>query len=128
MAYDDSNVFAKILRGEIPCRKIYEDDYALAFHDIAPQAPVHALVIPRGRYVSMVDFAASASEAEQAGLLRAIGKTAAALGLEALGFRVLSNCGRDAHQEVPHLHFHVFGGGRLGPMISGDAKWREGRS
>ena len=119
MAYDDSNVFAKILRGELPCRKVYEDDHALAFHDIAPQAPVHALVIPKGRYVSLADFSAGASDAERAGVVRAIGKAAEALGLAETGYRVLTNHGRHAHQEVPHLHFHVFGGRRLGPMLEG---------
>lgn len=119
MTYDDSNVFAKILRGDLPCRKIYEDDHALAFHDIAPQAPVHALVIPKGRYVSLADFSASASDAEQAGLVRAIGKVAETLGLVETGYRVLANHGRHAHQEVPHLHFHIFGGRRLGPMLEG---------
>lgn len=119
MAYDDANVFARILRGELPCRKIYEDDHALAFHDIAPQAPVHALVIPKGRYVSMADFSANASEAEQAGLMRAIGAVARTLGVEEAGYRVLANHGRHAHQEVPHLHFHIFAGRPLGPMLEG---------
>ncbi len=126
MTYDDSNVFAKILRGEAPCRTIYEDEHALAFHDIAPQAPVHALVIPKGAYVSMADFSAKASEAEQAGLLRAIGKVAEALDLVADGYRVLTNHGRRAHQEVPHLHFHIFGGRALGPMLAGGAPPRIG--
>ena len=119
MAYDDENVFAKIIRGELPCNKIYENDHALSFHDIAPQAPVHALVIPKGRYVSMADFASSANPEEQAALFRAIGEAARALGLDESGYRVLSNHGRDAHQEVMHLHFHIFGGGRLGPMLEG---------
>jgi diadenosine tetraphosphate (Ap4A) HIT family hydrolase len=119
MAYDDGNVFAKILRGELPCRKVYEDDHALSFHDINPQAPVHVLVIPKGRYVSLDDFTAHASAAEQAGLMRAIGEVARKLGLEKAGYRVLTNMGRDAHQDVPHLHFHVFGGRRLGRMIEG---------
>jgi diadenosine tetraphosphate (Ap4A) HIT family hydrolase len=119
MAYDDNNVFAKIIRGELPCNKICENDHALAFHDIAPQAPVHALVIPKGRYVSMADFAANATADENAGLFRAIGEAARALGLEDSGYRVLTNHGRDAHQEVMHLHFHIFGGGRLGPMLEG---------
>lgn len=119
MAYDDDNVFAKIIRGELPCNKIFENDHALSFHDIAPQAPVHALVIPKGRYVSMADFAANASAEEQAGLILAIGEATRALGLEESGYRVISNHGRDAHQEVMHLHFHIFGGGRLGPMLEG---------
>ena len=119
MAYDDSNVFAKILRGEIPCKKVYEDAHALAFHDINSQAPVHVLVIPKGRYVSMDDFTAAASPAEQAGLMRAIGEVARLLGVDKSGYRVLTNIGRDGHQEVMHLHFHVFGGRRLGRMIDG---------
>jgi diadenosine tetraphosphate (Ap4A) HIT family hydrolase len=118
-AYDDNNVFAKILRGEIPCKKVYEDEHALAFHDINPQAPVHVLVIPKGSYVSMVDFAAKASPAEQAGFLVAVGKTATALGLDEGGYRILANHGANAHQEVPHFHIHIFGGRRLGPMLSG---------
>ncbi len=119
MAYDDDNVFAKIIRGALPCNKIHENDHALSFHDIAPQAPVHALVIPKGRYVSMADFAANASADEHAGLFRAIGETARVLGLEDDGYRVLTNHGRDAHQEVMHFHFHLFGGRRLGPMLEG---------
>ena len=118
-AYDDNNVFAKILRGEIPCKKVYEDEHALAFHDINPQAPVHVLVIPKGKYVSMVDFAAKASAVEQAGFLVAVGKTASALGLDDGGYRILANHGANAHQEVPHFHIHIFGGRRLGPMLSG---------
>ena len=119
MAYDDQNVFARIVRGELPCNKIYENDHALSFHDIAPQAPVHALVIPKGRYVSMADFAAGASADEQAGLFRAIGATAEALGVVEPGYRLLTNTGPDAHQEVMHLHFHILAGKRLGPMIAG---------
>ena len=119
MAYDDDNVFAKIIRGELPCNKIHENDHALSFHDIAPQAPVHALVIPKGRYVSMADFATNASADEHVGLNRAIGETARAIGVEESGYRLVANHGRDAHQEVMHLHFHIFGGGRLGPMLDG---------
>ncbi len=119
MAYDDGNVFARIIRGELPCNKIYEDEHALAFHDIAPQAPVHALVIPKGAYVSMADFSARASVEEQAGLVRAIGRTAEALGLVEPGYRVLSNHGRDANQEVMHLHVHILAGKPLGPMLEG---------
>ncbi len=119
MAYDDSNVFAKILRGEIPNKTVYEDEHALAFHDINPQAPVHVLVVPKGRYVSWVDFAQHASDAEMAGFVRAVGKTAAILGLDAAGYRLLANHGPNSHQEVPHLHVHIFGGKRLGPMLSG---------
>jgi diadenosine tetraphosphate (Ap4A) HIT family hydrolase len=116
-SYDPNNVFARILRGEIPARKVYEDEWALAFHDINPQAPVHVLVIPKGPYVSMVDFCARASEAEIAGFFRAVGKTAALLGLDESGYRFLSNCGANAHQEVPHLHVHIFGGRPLGRML-----------
>jgi diadenosine tetraphosphate (Ap4A) HIT family hydrolase len=116
--YDDQNIFAKILRGEIPCRKVYEDDHALAFHDIAPQAPVHILVIPKGAYVSWDDFSARASEAEIAGLVRAVGQVAREAGLVAPGYRVLVNSGLDAHQEIPHLHVHVFAGRPLGPMLA----------
>ena len=115
--YDDQNIFAKILRGEIPNKTVYEDDAALAFHDIAPQAPVHVLVIPKGTYVSSVDFAARASDSEIAGFWRAVGRVAGILGLEQDGYRVLTNHGTYAGQEVPHFHVHVFGGGPLGRMI-----------
>jgi histidine triad (HIT) family protein len=117
MAYDPDNVFARILRGEIPCKKVYEDAHALAFHDIHPQAKIHVLVIPKGAYVSMADFATRASEAEIAGLVRAVGKVASSLGLDASGYRILANHGPDSHQEVPHLHIHIFGGQKLGRMI-----------
>jgi len=117
MAYDASNIFARILRGEIPAKKIYEDDHALAFHDIHPQAKVHALVIPKGAYVSWADFSARANEAEIAGFVRAVGKVAKQLGVEDSGYRLLANHGPDSHQEVPHLHVHIFGGQRLGRMI-----------
>ncbi|MFL5338457.1 MAG: histidine triad nucleotide-binding protein [Geminicoccaceae bacterium] len=117
MAYDPTNIFARILRGEIPCRKVYEDDWALAFHDINPLAPVHVLVIPKGAYVSMADFTARASDTELAGFLRAVGAVARQLGLEEAGYRVLANHGADAHQEVPHLHVHLFAGAPLGPML-----------
>ena len=119
MAYDDQNVFAKIVRGEIPCNKIHENEHALSFHDIAPQAPVHALVIPKGRYVSMADFTTEASADEQAALFRAIGETAEMLGVVEPGYRLLTNTGSDAHQEVMHLHFHILAGKRLGPMLAG---------
>ncbi len=115
--YDETNVFARILRGEIPCKTVYEDEFALAFHDINPQSPVHVLVIPKGPYVSIADFSANASDAEVAGFWRAVGRVAKALGLEATGYRVLTNMGRDAHQEVPHFHVHVFGGRPLGRML-----------
>jgi histidine triad (HIT) family protein len=117
MTYDGENIFAKILRGEIPCNKVYEDDHALAFHDINPQAPTHVLVIPRGAYVSNADFTANASDAEIAGFLRAVGQVARELGLEAPGYRILANHGADSGQEVPHYHVHVFGGRPLGPML-----------
>ncbi|WP_288410744.1 histidine triad nucleotide-binding protein [uncultured Sphingomonas sp.] len=116
--YDDDNIFARILRGEIPARRVYEDDFALAFHDIAPQAPVHVLVIPKGRYVSWDDFAAKAPDAEIAGFVRAVGHVARAEGLVEPGYRLLANIGRHGGQEVPHLHVHLFGGRPLGPMLS----------
>ncbi len=117
MAYDDGNVFARILRGEIPCNKVYEDEWALAFHDINPLAPVHVLVIPKGKYVSMVDFHRNASDAEISGLFRAVGKVASMLGLDDSGYRILANNGPNANQEVPHLHIHIFGGAPLGRML-----------
>ena len=115
--YDEGNIFARILRGEIPCDKVYEDEHVLAFRDIAPQTPTHVLVIPKGAYVSFDDFAAQASEAEIAGFVRAAGRIARDLGLVEPGYRVLSNHGRDAHQEVPHFHLHLFAGKDLGRMI-----------
>ena len=115
--YNDQNIFAKILRGEIPNKTIYEDEWALAFHDINPQAPVHALVIPKGAFVSWDDFSANGSEAEIAGFIRAVGHVARDLGLVEPGYRLLANIGIDAHQEVPHLHVHLFGGKALGPML-----------
>jgi diadenosine tetraphosphate (Ap4A) HIT family hydrolase len=118
MAYDPNNVFAKILRGEIPSKKIYEDEWALAFHDIQPQAPVHVLVIPKGQYVSMDDFSSKASAEEIAGFFRAVGAVARKLGLPAKGYRMLANHGRDGGQEVPHFHIHIFGGRPLGRMIA----------
>ena len=116
--YDDSNVFARVLRGEIPSRRVYEDEWAVAFHDIAPQAPVHVLVIPRGAYVSFDDFSARAPDAEIAGFIRAVGVVARQLGLDAPGYRLLSNMGEHAGQEVPHLHVHLFGGQPLGAMLA----------
>jgi len=117
MAYDPENIFAKILRGEIPCKKVYEDDFSLAFHDINPQAPVHVLVIPKGEYVSMADFTAQASADLVTGFFRAVGKVAEELELVEPGYRILANAGTNAHQEVPHLHIHIFGGKPLGPML-----------
>ena len=117
LPYDDQNVFAKILRGEIPNRTVFEDEWALAFHDINPQAPVHVLVIPKGAYVSWDDFSATASAEEIAGFVRAVGHVARSLGLVEPGYRLLANVGPDSHQEVPHLHVHLFGGRPLGPML-----------
>ena len=116
--YDNQNIFARILRDEIPSQRIFEDEWAIAFHDIAPQAPIHVLVIPRGPYVALSDFTASASDAEIAGFFRAVGQVAKQLGLEQPGFRVLSNMGVHSGQEVPHLHVHLFGGAPLGPMLA----------
>jgi histidine triad (HIT) family protein len=117
--YDSQNIFARILRGEIPCKKVFENDHALAFHDINAQAPVHVLVIPKGPYCSFADFSASASEAEIAGFFRTVGKVAKDLELEAPGYRMLANMGADSGQEVPHFHVHLFGGRPLGRMIPG---------
>jgi histidine triad (HIT) family protein len=117
MAYDRNNVFARILRGEIPCKKVYEDEHVLAFHDISPQTPTHILLIPKGEYVSLDDFTASASEAEIAGLIRALGHVARERGVAESGYRILANVGRDGHQEVPHFHMHLFGGRDLGAML-----------
>ena len=117
MAYDDQNIFAKILRREIPCDKIFENDHALAFWDINPQAPVHVLVIPKGPYVSYADFSNQASDAELAGFMRAVGVVAQNLGVLDAGSRILSNQGKEGHQEVPHFHLHLFAGRNLGRMI-----------
>lgn len=116
--YDDQNIFAKILRGEIPSRTVTETDKSLAFHDIAPLAPIHVLVIPKGEYVSFEDFADKASDAEIVDLVRTIGKVARETGADTQGFRILANSGKRAGQEVPHLHVHLFGGQPLGPMLS----------
>lgn len=116
MSYDTNNIFAKILRGEIPCKKVYEDDYALAFHDIAPKAPVHVLVIPKTEAVSFADF--SQMEARiVAGYFAAVGKVASQLGLVEGGYRLISNAGRDANQEVPHFHTHILAGRNLGGLL-----------
>ena len=115
--YDEANIFAKILRGENPSNKVYEDEWALAFHDIAPQAPVHILVIPKGRYVSWDDFSARASDAEIAGFARAVGHVARDAGLVEPGYRVLYNIGPNGGQEIAHLHAHIFGGRPLGRMV-----------
>ena len=118
MAYDPNNIFARILRGEIPCKKVYEDEWALAFHDIAPLAPLHVLVIPKGAYVSWDDFSERASADEIAGFVRAVGHVARELGLVAPGYRLLVNTGQAGGQEIPHLHVHLFGGRGLGPMLA----------
>ncbi|KQS02936.1 hypothetical protein ASG11_00455 [Sphingomonas sp. Leaf357] len=115
--YDDQNIFAKILRGEIPSQRVYEDEWAVAFHDINAQAPIHILVIPRGAYVSWDDFSARASEAEIAGFIRAVGKVARDAGLVVPGYRLLANTGRQSGQEVAHLHVHILAGQPLGPML-----------
>ncbi|ADE39872.1 HIT domain-containing protein [Candidatus Puniceispirillum marinum] len=117
-AYDDNNIFAKILRGDIPCHKCDEDEFTLSFHDIAPQAPVHVLVIPKGRYVDYTDFASHASAAEIAGFAKAIQRVAEKTGISETGYRIISNIGVNGHQEVPHLHMHVIGGAPTGPMLS----------
>ena len=116
--YDDQNIFAKILRGEIPNKTVYQDEFALAFHDINPQAPTHVLVIPKGAYVSWDDFSAKASDAEIAGFVRAVGLVARQMGLVEPGYRLLANTGTNSHQEVPHLHVHLFAGQPLGPMLA----------
>ena len=116
--YDDSNVFARILRGELPCNKVLEDDHVLAFHDINPLAAVHILVIPKGRYVSWDDFSERASDEEIGAFVRAVGGIARAAGLVEPGYRLLANVGLNSGQEIPHLHIHIFGGGPLGPMLA----------
>lgn len=116
-SYDDGNVFARILRNEIPSKRVHEDEWAIAFHDISPQAPVHILVIPRGPYISLADFSARAGDAEIAGFWRAVGAVAREHGLEAKGYRALTNIGSDGGQEVPHFHVHLFGGRPLGRMV-----------
>lgn len=118
LPYDDSNIFARILRGELPSKTVYEDEFALAFHDINPQAPLHILVIPKGSYVSWDDFSERGSDAEIAGFIRAVGKVARDHGLVAPGYRLLANVGLDSHQEIAHLHVHIFAGRQLGPMLA----------
>lgn len=119
-AYDDSNIFARILRGEIPAKPVYQDDYAMAFYDIAPKAPVHVLVIPKGKYVSIADFGAYASPEEITGFYRAVSKIAADLDLVTGGFRSIANTGLNGGQEVPHFHIHLLGGHAMGPMVCSD--------
>ena len=116
--YDDQNIFAKILRGEVPCSKVYEDEHVLAFNDINPLSPTHILVIPKGRYVSWDDFSESAPDAEIAAFVRAVGRIAREAGLVEPGYRLLANLGAHGGQEVPHLHIHLFGGRPLGPMLA----------
>lgn len=116
--YDPNNIFAKILRGEIPCKKVYEDDHVLAFHDIAPQAPVHILVIPKGAYIAIDDFGARASAEEIKAFYAAVAKIVADNDLKAAGFRSIANTGLNGGQEVPHFHLHLLGGRRLGPMLT----------
>jgi diadenosine tetraphosphate (Ap4A) HIT family hydrolase len=116
--YDDNNIFARILRGEIPSKKIFEDEHVLAFHDINPLAPTHILVIPKGAYVSWDDFSERASDEEITGLTRALGRIAREAGLVESGYRLLANTGSNSGQEVPHLHVHIFAGRPLGPMLT----------
>ncbi|MBB5984258.1 HIT domain-containing protein [Sphingobium lignivorans] len=118
LPYDEGNIFARILRGEIPNKTVYEDEHVLAFHDISPKAPTHVLVIPKGAYVSWDDFSSRASDAEIGAYVRAIGLIAREAGLVEPGYRLLANVGEDGGQEVPHLHVHIFGGKPLGPMLA----------
>jgi len=118
MPYDKNNIFAKILRGEIPCKKIYENDHVLSFHDINPQKKIHALVIPKGEYVDLDDFNKNASENEILELYKALSHVSNLLGVSGKGYRVLSNIGPNGGQEVPHLHFHIFGGEIVGKMVN----------
>jgi|TARA_B100001142_G_scaffold175886_1_gene175488 histidine triad (HIT) family protein len=120
MSYDESNIFAKILNGEIPCKKIYEDDFVLSFYDINPQKKIHALVIPKGKYIDLDDFSENASSNEMAGLLKGINIVAKKLGISSdkgKGYRALTNVNENGGQEVPHLHFHLFGGEKIGKMV-----------
>ncbi len=115
--YDPNNIFAKILRGEIPCGKVYENEHALAFNDIQPKAPVHVLVIPKGAYVSISDFSQNAAPAEITGFFRAVGEVIKTLGIDGDGFRTIANTGLNGGQEVPHFHIHILGGAKIGPMV-----------
>ncbi|MEH3101318.1 HIT domain-containing protein [Sphingomonas adhaesiva] len=115
--YDDGNIFARLLRGEIPSKRVYEDDHTVVFHDIAPWAPTHLLAIPRGRYVSWDDFSANATDAEIVSFTRAVGQAAREAGLVEPGYRLIANTGTNSHQEVPHLHVHIIAGRPLGPML-----------
>ena len=121
MTYDNNNIFAKILRKEIPCKKIYEDDFVLSFYDINPQKKIHALVIPKGSYNNLDDFSENASPEEIVGLIKGINTVAKKLGISASngkGYRALVNISEHGGQEVPHLHFHLFGGEKVGKMVS----------
>ncbi len=118
MVYDSNNIFARILRGEIPAKKLFENEHALAFPDIAPKAPTHVLVIPKGPYISFSDFAANASDVEIAGFVRAVGEVARMTGSVDNGYRLIANAGANAHQEVPHFHVHILAGKPLGPMLA----------
>lgn len=118
MAYDDDNIFAKILRGEIPSTKVFEDELALAFHDIGAARPVHVLVIPKGKYQTQADFVANATDAEVLGFWRAVSQATEAAGVSQSGYRLIVNTGADGGQEVPHFHVHILGGGPVGPMVS----------
>ena len=125
MSYDDNNIFAKILRGEIPCKKIYEDDFVLSFHDINPQKKIHAIVIPKGKYIDLDDFSLNASPEEMVGMFKGINEVAKKLGISTKigkGYRILSNISDYGGQEVPHLHFHLFGGEKVGKMIEWQKK------
>lgn len=117
LPYDPDNIFARILRGELPCNKVYEDEWTLAFHDIRPQAPVHVLVIPKGAYVGWDDFTAQGSDEEIAGVMRAVGEVTRQIGVAEPGYRLMVNMGGHGHQEVPHLHIHIFGGRQFYHMI-----------
>ena len=120
MSYDNNNIFAKILRGEIPCKKIYEDEFVLSFHDISPQKKIHALVIPKGKYIDLDDFSLNASPDEMVGLLKGINTVAKKLGIsvdKGKGYRALANISEDGGQEVPHFHFHLLGGEKVGKMV-----------
>jgi histidine triad (HIT) family protein len=120
MSYDHNNIFAKILRDEIPCNKIYEDEFVLSFHDINPQKKIHALVIPKGNYIDLDDFSLNASSGEMVGLIKGINKVAQKLGISTeagKGYRALANISDHGGQEVPHLHFHLFGGEKIGKMV-----------
>ena len=124
MAYDKENIFAKILRKEIPCNAVYEDDYALAFHDISPASPTHVLVIPKGEFVSFHDFVSGAPEGMAVGFFQAVQKIAAQLGVEKNGYRLITNHGEDASQTVPHFHVHILAGRELGGLLPGDVERR----